>query len=341
MAALLVNPLDSSAEVVAQGKALYGRFCSHCHGDNGTEPGLVGEVLGGVTSYTSMAVVDKPGGHIFHVITMGKGRMGSHASQLSPEERWQIVRYVQVLQKTVEKTIMSDEKYTFRPQTKKLLIILAVVGLALVVIGVMTTGTGGHVEEDSHTMASTAQNLVASVDSNVIAISEEAGEESHGSPTWLKRLYANLWMNNVYFTGLAIIGLCFIAIQYAASAGWSAPIKRIPLAMASWLPIAAILMIVVWFLGNHDIFHWTHTNLYGEGGDKILKGKQAYFFWPLTGESGKPVFFLARMIIFFGLWYMFFIWIKKEMLAEDLDGDTRHWFKLRKLSAIFPNYLWR
>ena len=98
-ARILMNPLDSTSEVVADGKALYGRFCSHCHGDKGTEPGKVGEVFGGVTSYTSMAVVDKPEGHIFHVITQGKGRMGSHASQLSPEERWKIVRYVQILQK--------------------------------------------------------------------------------------------------------------------------------------------------------------------------------------------------------------------------------------------------
>ncbi|MDH5602845.1 MAG: quinol:cytochrome C oxidoreductase, partial [Cyclobacteriaceae bacterium] len=152
---------------------------------------------------------------------------------------------------------------------------------------------------------------------------------------WLKRLFTNLWLNNVYFTGLAIIGLCFVAIQYAASAGWSAPIKRIPLAMASWLPIAAVLMIGVWFIANHDIFHWTHSNLYGESGDEILKGKQGFFYWPLGGESGLPVFYIFRMFLFFGVWYMFFIWIKKEMLAEDLDASTSHWFKLRKLSAIF------
>src|SRR5438046_8323061 len=41
------------------------------------------------------------------------------------------------------------------------------------------------------------------------------------------------------------------------------------------------------------------------------------------------------MVIFFGLWYMFFMQIKKEMLAEDIDGSVDHWFKARKLSAIF------
>src|SRR6478736_7758558 len=47
------------------------------------------------------------------------------------------------------------------------------------------------------------------------------------------------------------------------------------------------------------------------------------------------MYFIARMVIFFGLWYMFFIWIKKEMLAEDVDGSVQHWYSARKLSAIF------
>jgi len=98
-AATLVNPLLNTKEVTAKGKELYGRFCSHCHGSNGVEPGLVGERYAGVPSYTSAAVKNITEGHIFHVITMGKGRMGAHDSQLSQQERWEIVRYVQTLQK--------------------------------------------------------------------------------------------------------------------------------------------------------------------------------------------------------------------------------------------------
>jgi hypothetical protein len=36
-AANLTNPLDSTAAVVADGKRLYGIFCSHCHGDQGVK----------------------------------------------------------------------------------------------------------------------------------------------------------------------------------------------------------------------------------------------------------------------------------------------------------------
>lgn len=95
---ILTNPVDSTKEILAEGKQLYLTFCGHCHGENGIEPGLVGEVYAGVPSYTSAAVKDKKEGHIYHVITMGKGRMGAHGSQISEEERWKIVRYVQVLQ---------------------------------------------------------------------------------------------------------------------------------------------------------------------------------------------------------------------------------------------------
>lgn len=97
-AVTIKSPLPMAAEIEAEGKVLYTKFCDHCHGDKGIEPGKVGEVFLGVPAYNSVAIKNKPEGHIFHVITHGKGRMGAHASQLSTEERWKIVRYVQKLQ---------------------------------------------------------------------------------------------------------------------------------------------------------------------------------------------------------------------------------------------------
>jgi hypothetical protein len=96
---VLMNPLDSTESVVSDGKLLYTRFCGHCHGADGLVAGKVGEVYAGVPSYASAAIKDKKEGHIYQVITYGKGRMLGHASQLSVEERWKIVRYVQILQK--------------------------------------------------------------------------------------------------------------------------------------------------------------------------------------------------------------------------------------------------
>ncbi len=58
---------------------------------------------------------------------------------------------------------------------------------------------------------------------------DEAADNAHG-PSWVTRLLANLWINNVFFTGLAVIGIFFFAIQYVAQAGWATGFLRIPLA---------------------------------------------------------------------------------------------------------------
>jgi hypothetical protein len=243
---------------------------------------------------------------------------------------------------------MTEERFSFTSGAKKQLSIIGVIGIILLVIGtVFAMNSGGHEEEghgEEHSALAADQTLEATPGPLQDAVAEhdgdevdqhEATEDHHETAPWLKRLYANLWINNVYFTGLAIIGLFFIAIQYAAQAGWSAGMKRVPLAMAGWLPIAGVLMLVSWFLVKYDVFHWTHDYLYeGPQTDGILLGKSSLWFWPLDPGS-FPVFYLVRMILFFALWYMFYIWIKREMLEEDLDGKVSHWFKARKYSAIF------
>ncbi len=244
---------------------------------------------------------------------------------------------------------MTEEKFSFTSGAKRQLAITGVIGLILLVLGVvLSMNSGGHEEAghegDHATVVTTEQTLEAAVLQDDEAHAEESHEDEahaeagghHETAGWLKRLYNNLWVNNVYFTGLAIIGLFFIAIQYAAQAGWSAGMKRIPLAMAHWLPFAGILMFVSWWIVKGDVFHWTHSDLYsGDHADQILIGKSALWFWPLEAGSAVPLFYILRMIVFFALWYLFFLWIKREMLAEDIDGGVNHWYKARKYSAIF------
>ena len=213
---------------------------------------------------------------------------------------------------------MTDERFEFTASLKKKLAIIGLVAVVLFVIGVIAAMSGGDHDAASHS---------AEAAGHAAGAGDHGGGE-HGS-TWLKRIYANLWINNVFLAGVALIGVFFVAVQYVAQAGWSAPIKRVPLAFGTWLPIAGILMLVIWLVSSHDLFHWTHADLYVEGGehyDAIIAGKKAYLNTP---------FYLARMVIYFALWYLFFRWIKKEMLAEDLDGSTQHWRKLIGISAGF------
>jgi len=99
LAGKIVSPLDSSAAIVTEGKALYEMYCDHCHGAKGEGDGKVADKYAGVPNYKSDALKKISEGHIFHVITYGKGLMKPHGSQVSTEDRWKIARYVKSLQK--------------------------------------------------------------------------------------------------------------------------------------------------------------------------------------------------------------------------------------------------
>lgn len=238
----------------------------------------------------------------------------------------------------------SEERFEFTAKAKKTLVIILIVGVVLTLLGLVTGGSGGD-HDGGHGESHGVEASTDSHDSEPYGDGKEAGHgeasdhegDDHAGTSWTKRLWVNLWINNVYFAGLSIIGVFFFAIQYAAQAGWSAGIKRIPLAFGAWLPIGFVSLLLVFLFGSHDIFHWTHSDLYVEGGDhydSIIAGKQAYFFWPMEGGS-FPIFWVARLVLFFGVWYMLFRKLRSVALQEDLDGGTEKWYQMRKLSAIF------
>lgn len=233
-----------------------------------------------------------------------------------------------------ESHTVSEERFQFTAGARKWIIIVGVIGALLFALGIFLAGNSGGGHGEGHGAVQGSTDLVASTEVTPTPAEGGSGGHEGGSPV-MKRIITSLWHNNVFFAGIGVIGLFFIAIQYAASAGWSAPIKRIPLAIGHWIPFAGIIMVAVYFAGSHDLFHWTHDYLYAEkGGDEVLKGKAPYFFWPLGGGE-FPAFFVIRMVLFFGLWVLFFTWIKKEMLAEDIDGDTKHWYSARVYSTVF------
>lgn len=101
-ASSLKNPLDTGAAqskvILAEGKILYETYCDHCHGAKGEGDGKVADKYAGVANLKGDAIKGVSEGHIFHVITMGKGLMQPHGSQVTVDERWKIARYVKALQ---------------------------------------------------------------------------------------------------------------------------------------------------------------------------------------------------------------------------------------------------
>jgi mono/diheme cytochrome c family protein len=105
----LQSPYPETPEVVAAGKALFEMYCDHCHGPKGAGDGKVAtgvtvdgkekSAYAGVPSYQSDALKNITEGHIFHVITYGKNLMWPHGSQITPDDRWKIAKYVKTLQR--------------------------------------------------------------------------------------------------------------------------------------------------------------------------------------------------------------------------------------------------
>lgn len=92
----LKNPLEASEENMTNGKAMYEIYCISCHGKKGDGNGYLSqaEKFEGIPSYKDR---DINAGTIYHVIMHGKNLMGSHSSQLTYNERWQIIHYVEKL----------------------------------------------------------------------------------------------------------------------------------------------------------------------------------------------------------------------------------------------------
>ena len=96
----LKNPLDSIAatpDKMREAQRLYLIYCGVCHGDkldgNGPLP-AGGAYLPVPANFTLPNIKALSDGHYFHVVTYGIRTMGSYASQLTPEQRWWVIKYI-------------------------------------------------------------------------------------------------------------------------------------------------------------------------------------------------------------------------------------------------------
>jgi mono/diheme cytochrome c family protein len=96
----LRSPLDSMAAtkgVMKEAERLYLVYCGVCHGEkldgNGPLP-AGGAYVAAPANFTLPNIKAYSDGHYFHVITYGIRTMGSYASQLTPEQRWWVIKYI-------------------------------------------------------------------------------------------------------------------------------------------------------------------------------------------------------------------------------------------------------
>lgn len=239
---------------------------------------------------------------------------------------------------------IKEENFIFTPKAKKFTFMLLGLGLLLTIVGFFTMPKENHHAHDSHHAATEVEKHDNATHAATKHHVDPWGDNQVNNPApppqvedpaahkpWYSRVYATLLVNSYFFLIISITALFFVGLQYIANAGWSASIKRVPEAMASFLPIAAIVMIVVLILGKDYLYHWAHYEHEhlkpGDAGfDKILNSK----LWFLNSKM-----FIGGIIIIPLIWFLFKKKLQSLSVREDKEGGVEP-FKLSiKWSAGF------
>ncbi len=97
----LVNPLIPNEKNLALGKEKYNIYCSPCHGYLGEGDSRLRGEFPNPPSLHSEKLRTWSDGRIYHVIVDGQNVMPSYSYQLSRQERWAVVNYLRVLQRSL------------------------------------------------------------------------------------------------------------------------------------------------------------------------------------------------------------------------------------------------
>jgi len=150
-----------------------------------------------------------------------------------------------------------------------------------------------------------------------------AGPHVH-EPLWMTRLLSNLLSFGFFFMGIGVLSVFFIALCYASNAGWYVQLQRILEAMANFIPIGGMLLLVVFLVGKKTLYHWADPDIVAT--DALLQEKSAYLNVP---------FFLIRNVLYIVIWMGMFIMLRNLSRKEDISGGIANFNKRITLSGVF------
>ena len=115
-----------------------------------------------------------------------------------------------------------------------------------------------------------------------------------GAVMGVDRVWQALLVNWLYFTTISSAGVMFVAVQRITTARWSRSIIRFLEGYVAWLPVAFLLLILI-FIGKDHIFPWATQEIH-------VPEKVTYL---------NPMFLIPRSLITFGIitalsvWYIY------------------------------------
>jgi len=94
----LKNPFQPTDENLARGQQVFSNYCAVCHGSTGGGDGALIPKYPNPPAYNTEKSKALADGNMFHVITLGRNNMPSHAAQVSSDDRWKVILYIRKLQ---------------------------------------------------------------------------------------------------------------------------------------------------------------------------------------------------------------------------------------------------
>ena len=146
-----------------------------------------------------------------------------------------------------------------------------------------------------------------------------------------QRPWSSLLISTLFFLMVSVAATLWWTLQYVAQAGWSALLLRIPMAISSFIPYAALILIFIIVTAGlhwHHTFHWMAEGIMDPSDshyDEIIANKAVYLNIP---------FFLIRSFICLIGWYCFAYLLKKYSLNEDKFGGGLKWYNKSYKTAV-------
>lgn len=133
-----------------------------------------------------------------------------------------------------------------------------------------------------------------------------------------------------YWLTIVLGGLIFLLIQHVFRSGWSVVVRRPAEAVVSCVPIMALLALPILIpiaMGDDTLYIWLNDATV-EADREHLPSKVTVYENFLFKE-----FFLIRVAVYFGMWFLLSRLLVGASNAQDSDGDIKHTRKMEMRAA--------
>jgi hypothetical protein len=95
------NPLPITRQLLDRGQQRYQINCQPCHGPVGDGKGITGKYgMAAMANFHDKKFIDMTDGEIFNTVTVGKNLMPSYGANVTVEDRWAVIAYLRVIQRS-------------------------------------------------------------------------------------------------------------------------------------------------------------------------------------------------------------------------------------------------